>query len=444
MDPQKKQEMMTKAPIPGLVTRLAIPTVISMLVTTFYNLADSYFVGKIASNSATAAVGVVFPLMAVIQALGFFFGHGSGNAISRHLGAKDGESAGDLASCGFYSALAAGFLLLILGQIFLEPLARLLGSTPTILPYAKDYLRIILLGAPYMTSALVLNNQMRFQGNAIYAMVGITSGALLNVLLDPLLIFHWGMGISGAALATIISQLCSFLLLLLGLHLSHCVPLDIRKLRHLPRYMGEIFHGGLPSLVRQGLSSLSIVVLNWAAKPFGDGAIAAAAVVMRLNAFANSAVIGFGQGFQPVCGFNYGAGNKERVREAFWFSVKVCSICLLFTAIIGFVFAEELIQLFREGDPEVIPIGRVMLRLLCITLPLSGWVIMNNMLFQTCRLTVPASVLASARQGIFLLPALLILPACFGLLGVQLSLPVSDILSFGLATYYNRKLLHKL
>jgi len=444
MNPEKKQEMLRSAPIPGLVTRLAVPTVISMLVTTFYNLADSFFVGQLESNSAQAAVGVVFPLMAIIQALGFFFGHGSGNAISRHLGAGDMHSAGSLASCGFFSALGAGLLVMLLGQLFLEPLAMLLGSTETILPYAKPYLRIILLGAPYMTASLVLNNQMRFQGNALFSMIGITSGAVLNLVLDPLLIFHFEMGIAGAAWATILSQLCSFLLLLGGIKWAKCVPLDIRKLRYLPQLMGEIFKGGLPSLVRQGLSSLSIVVLNWASRPFGDGAIAAMSVVLRLNNFANSAVIGFGQGFQPVCGFNYGAGNKARVREAFWFSVKVASICLVFTAAAGFVFSEELIGLFREGDPEVVPIGALALRLQCLALPLSGWVIMNNMLFQTCKITVPASILAAARQGIFFLPPLLILPPLLGMLGVQLSLPISEICSFLLALYYNRKLLNKL
>ncbi|MBQ6807744.1 MAG: MATE family efflux transporter [Firmicutes bacterium] len=444
MNPEKKQEMLRSAPIPGLVTRLAVPTVISMLVTTFYNLADSFFVGQLESNSAQAAVGVVFPLMAIIQALGFFFGHGSGNAISRHLGAGDMHSAGSLASCGFFSALGAGLLVMLLGQLFLEPLALLLGSTETILPYAKPYLRIILLGAPYMTASLVLNNQMRFQGNALFSMIGITSGAVLNLVLDPLLIFHFEMGISGAAWATILSQLCSFLLLLGGIKWAKCVPLDIRKLRYLPQLMGEIFKGGLPSLVRQGLSSLSIVVLNWAARPFGDGAIAAMSVVLRLNNFANSAVIGFGQGFQPVCGFNYGVGNKARVREAFWFSVKVASICLVFTAAAGFVFSEELIGLFREGDPEVVPIGALALRLQCLALPLSGWVIMNNMLFQTCKITVPASILAAARQGIFFLPPLLILPPLLGMLGVQLSLPISELCSFLLALYYNRKLLNKL
>ena len=444
MNPEKKQEMLRSAPIPGRVTRLAVPTVISMLVTTFYNLADSFFVGQLESNSAQAAVGVVFPLMAIIQALGFFFGHGSGNAISRHLGAGDMHSAGSLASCGFFSALGAGLLVMLLGQLFLEPLALLLGSTETILPYAKPYLRIILLGAPYMTASLVLNNQMRFQGNALFSMIGITSGAVLNLVLDPLLIFHFEMGITGAAWATILSQLCSFLLLLGGIKWAKCVPLDIRKLRYLPQLMGEIFKGGLPSLVRQGLSSLSIVVLNWAARPFGDGAIAAMSVVLRLNNFANSAVIGFGQGFQPVCGFNYGAGNKARVREAFWFSVKVASICLVFTAAAGFVFSEELIGLFREGDPEVVPIGALALRLQCLALPLSGWVIMNNMLFQTCKITVPASILAAARQGIFFLPPLLILPPLLGMLGVQLSLPISELCSFLLALYYNRKLLNKL
>jgi len=434
MTQAEKQKMMTEAPIPRLVTRMAVPTIISMLVTAFYNMADTFFVGKIESNSATAAVGVAFPLMAIIQAVGFFFGHGSGNAISRSLGAKDTGAAEELASCGFFSAFGAGCMILLLGEIFLEPLAYALGSTKTILPYAREYLSIILIGAPWMTAALVLNNQMRFQGNAAYAMVGITSGAVFNVILDPLMIFTLDMGIAGAAWATIISQLVSFVVLLIGIRWAGCVRLKIRLICCLPRQIHEIFRGGFPSLCRQGLASVATICLNRAAGPYGDAAIAAMSVVSRITGFANSAIIGYGQGFQPVCGFNFGAGNRERVQEAFRFSVKVVTVILLIVSAVGLITAQPLVGLFRKGDMEVIQVGTLALRLQCATLPLAGWIIMNNMLFQTCRQTVPASILAMARQGLFFLPFILILPRICGLLGVQLAQPAGDIASFVMAT----------
>lgn len=444
MTQQEKQKMMLTEPIPRLIAKMAIPTIISMLITSVYNMADTYFVGKLDSNSATGAVGIVFPLMAIIQAIGFFFGHGSGNSISRHLGGNDTESAEVIASCGFFSAICAGLIIMVAGEVFLEPLAVMLGSTPTILPYAKEYLSIILLGAPYMTAAFVLNNQMRFQGNAVYSMVGIASGGILNMILDPILIFKLKMGVSGAALATVISQLVSFVLLLTGIKRAGCIPLKISHFRKFPSQIKEISRGGLPSLCRQGLASVAATCLNLSANPFGDAAIAAMTVVSRITMFANSAMIGFGQGFQPVCGFNFGARNRKRVEEAFWFSVKVITISLLIVGALGFVFSDGLISVFRRNDIEVIKIGSLALRLQCIVMPLNGWVIVNNMMFQTCGQTWPATLLASARQGVFFVPAVLILPLFFGLLGIQISQSVSDIATFFTALYMNKKYMKRM
>lgn len=440
MTQAEKQHMMATAPIPGLIARLSVPTIISMLITSFYNMADTFFVGKL-GTSATAAVGVVFPLMSIIQALGFLFGHGSGNSVSRKLGAQKVDEAEHLASCGFFSSLVCGLLILIGGQLFLEPLSRILGSTDTILPYTKQYLSVILIGAPYMTASLTMNNLLRFQGSAFYAMIGITTGAVLNVILDPVFIFVFDMGIAGAAWATILSQLVSFVLLLVGMKVSNCVPLRMKNMKYLPSLIGQIFGGGLPSLCRQGLASLATVALNLAAGPYGDAAIAAMSIVMRIAFFAGSTVIGFGQGFQPVCGFNYGAGNIKRVKEAFWFCVKLATGVLIVLAILGFVFSGDLVAIFRKDDLEVIAIGTLALRMQCVTLPLTGWIILNNMLFQTIGRTVPASVLAASRQGIFFLPAVLILPFFFGILGVQCAQAVADAAAFALALVLNRKLM---
>ena len=435
----EKYQMMTETPIPGLIGRLAVPTIISMMITSFYNMADTFFVGRI-STSATAAVGVVFPVMAVIQALGFFCGHGSGNSISRKLGSKDTQAAKELASTGFF---ALGLLLMALGLLFLEPLSHLLGSTETILPYTKDYLGIILLGAPYMTAQLVLNNQIRFQGNAFYSMIGITAGAVLNIGLDPLFIFVFDMGISGAALATILSQFVSFCLLLAGVRFSGCIPIHPRNIRLSRHRLLEITGGGLPSLFRQGLGSVATMTLNIAANPYGDAAIAAMSVVSRIMMFANSALIGFGQGFQPVCGFNYGARKYDRVREAFWFCVKVSTVVLFLLSASGMLLSGHLIGLFRN-DPDVIRIGTTALRLQCITFTLGGWIVMNNMMMQTMGKTLPASILAASRQGLFFIPALLILPQFFGLLGIQSAQAVSDVCTVVITTILNRRVMRSL
>ncbi len=429
---QKKYIKMTQTPIPTLICQLALPTIISMLVTSFYNMADTFFVGKI-NTSATAAVGVVFPLMAIIQAFGFFFGHGSGNYISRQLGAKEVEDASKMSATGFVSAFLMGCVILVVGFIFTDPLLRVMGATPTILPYAREYMRIILIGAPYMTASLVLNNQMRFQGSAVYSMVGIASGAVINIALDPLLIFGFDMGIAGAAVATIISQFISFCLLIAGTFRGGNLRLNLRDFTPCRKYYQNILKGGFPSLCRQGLGSFATICLNLMAGPYGDAAIAAMSIVSRIANFAASVVIGFGQGFQPVCGFNYGAKLYHRVRHGFWFCVKFSSIFLTAVAIAGWICADGLIEIFLKNDPQVVEYGSLALRLQCITFPLLGWITISNMMLQTIGKAVKASLLAMSRQFLFFVPVILLLPGILGMLGVQLSQPIADAATFLLA-----------
>lgn len=445
MDEKQEQKFhqMTEQPVSRLILRLALPCIISMLVTAFYNMADTFFVGMLKSNSATGAVGVVFSMMAVIQAVGFFFGHGSGNFISRELGKHHFEEASNMAATGFFSALATGLLICVLGQIFLEPLAYLLGSTDTILPYAMDYLRVILFGAPWMTASLVLNNQLRFQGSAAYAMVGITSGAVLNIGLDPLLIFVFDMGVAGAAWATIISQFVSFCLLLIGCTKGGNLHIHISRVQLKWSYYAMIIKGGLPSLARQGLASVATICLNRAAGPFGDAAIAAMSIVQRITMFGSSAMIGFGQGFQPVCGFNYGAKLYHRVKDGFWFCVKTSTVFLLAVSALGFVCAPQLISMFRN-DPEVITIGATALRFQCVTFFFNGWIVMSNMMLQTIGRTVPATFLAMARQGVFFIPLVWILSTVLDMLGVQMTQMVSDCLSLACAIPIQLKVLHEM
>jgi len=428
---EQKFRTMTETPVKKLVCKLAVPTIISMLVTSFYNMADTFFVGRI-GTSASAAVGVVFSLMAIIQATGFFFGHGSGNFISRALGRHDNETAGRMAATGFFSALITGTVIMVLGLTFLEPLARLLGSTETILPYAMDYMRIILIGAPYMCASLVLNNQLRFQGNAVYGMVGITSGAVLNIALDPLLIFVFDMGIAGAALATIISQFVGFILLLIGTHRGDAIAIRLRNFKPSRMIYKEILRGGAPSLLRQGLGSVATISLNFSAGIYGDAAIAGMSIVTRIMQFAYSCLIGFGQGFQPVCGFNYGAKKYDRVKEAFWFCVKLSAVVLVVLAAVGFTFAPQIVSIFRD-DPDVIAVGKVALRMQCLAFPLAAWVVMCNMMTQTIGKAVRASILAMSRQGLFFIPTVLILPRIFGIFGLEISQTIADIISFAVA-----------
>ena len=440
---EQKFHQMTEEPVGQLICRLALPCIISMLVTAFYNMADTFFVGMLKSNSATGAVGVVFSLMAIIQAVGFFFGHGSGNFISRELGKHNYVEASNMAATGFFSALAAGLLICVLGQIFLEPLAYLLGSTDTILPYAKAYLRVILIGAPWMTASLVLNNQLRFQGSAAYAMVGIASGAVLNIGLDPLLIFVFGMGVAGAAWATIFSQFVSFCLLLIGCTKGGNLHIHISRVQLKWSYYAMIIKGGLPSLARQGLASVATICLNQAARSYGDAAIAAMSVVQRIMMFGASAMIGFGQGFQPVCGFNYGARLYHRVKEGFWFCVKTSTVFLFAVGTLGFIFAPQLVALFRD-DPQVIAYGATALRFQCVTFCFQGWVVMSNMMLQTIGRTAPATFLAMARQGVFFIPLVWILSAAFGMLGIQMTQTVSDCLTLICAIPIQLKVLREL
>ncbi len=433
LTPEEKFRQMTETPVRPLIARLAIPTIISMLVTSIYNMADTFFVGQI-STSATGAVGVIFPLMAMIQAIGFTFGMGAGNNVSRLLGSRNEERAVRVASVGFFSAMACGLCLSVAGLLFLEPFVKLLGATETILPYAMDYAFYILLAAPFMAGSYVLNNVLRFQGSAFYSMLGIGTGGVVNIILDPIFIFVFKMGVAGAALATMLSQMLSFSILLYqNRGCNGNIRISPRSFKPDATMYRDILRTGLPSLYRQGLASLAVIFLNVSAGIYGDAAIAAMSIVNRVTMFAQSVLLGFGQGFQPVCGFNYGAKKYDRVLEAFWFCVKVAVGVLLFFSVLGFLFAPQIITIFRRNDPDVIAIGALALRIQAITFTFSGWVILCNMLLQNIGATFGASILAIARQGLYFIPLVLILPHCIGLLGVQSAQPLSDICAFATA-----------
>lgn len=434
MTKEEKYRQMIETPVNRLIPRLAVPTIISMLVTSIYNMADTFFVSQL-STSASGAVGVMFSAMSMIQAIGFTLGMGSGNHISRSLGNRDEERAGVFAATAFYTAAIIGVGILAVGTLFSRQLVFFLGATETIAPYAQDYARYILIGAPFMMTSFVMNNILRSQGNAVFAMVGITVGGILNMILDPLLIFGLDLGISGAAIATMVSQIISFCILLYQCNTRpDCIKIQLSKFRPSGKVYGEILHAGLPSFCRQGLASAAAVILNFAAGPYGDAAIAAMSIVTRFMMFINSSLIGFGQGFQPVCGFNFGAERYDRVLEAFWFCVKVAVIMLTVFGIVSFGISRPIVTAFRREDLQVIEIGTLALRLQLLTMPFQAWVIMVNMLTQSIGYGFRASLVAMGRQGLFLIPALLIFPKLFGILGLQIAQPIADMLTFVLAT----------
>lgn len=461
---EEKLRKMTTEPVEKLILKLAVPTIISMLVTTFYNMADTYFVGKIGQGMpdeammqtrAQAAVGVVMALMNIMQAFGFFFGHGSGNFISRALGKQDAKSAERVASSGFWYAMITGAAIAVFGIAFAKPLGLLLGANRDFLDYTVQYMRIILIGTPINMAALVLNNQMRFQGNATYAMFGISAGAVLNVGLDALFISVMKMEVVGAALATIIGQVVSFTLLFVGAERSDCIKIRLKNVRFDKSTMGEICRGGLPSLGRQGLTSVSTACLNHMAGVYGavayplvasaaTSAVAAMSVVSRIMMFAASTLIGFGQGFQPVCGFNYGAGLYSRVKKSFWFCVKVAIGFILVIAVPAYLLSENVVALFRDNDPIALEIGTRAMQWQIITFPVMTWVVMSNMMLQTMGRVFSATILSISRNGLSFIPAVLILPVIFGLNGVLLAQPVADIVALLMAIPFTVKVLKEL
>ncbi|MDR0838610.1 MAG: MATE family efflux transporter [Oscillospiraceae bacterium] len=433
---------MTTEPVEKLIVKLAIPTILIMLVSGMYNMADTYFVGSL-GTTATGAVGVSFSLMAIIQAMGFFFGQGAGNFISRALGAQEYDRAEQMASTGFFLAFGVGCVIALLGTVFLTPLARLLGSTETILPYARDYLRYILLAAPFMVSSLMLNTLLRFQGSAIFSLIGMVAGAVLNCVLDPLFIFVFRMGVAGAAIATAISQLVGFILLLAGCSRGGNMRIRLRSFKLGGGRLTELVRGGTPSLLRQAMASVATIFLNQSAKGYGDAVIAAVSVVNRVVLLSNSAMIGLAQGYQPVCGFNFGARLYSRVRRGFWFCLAISAGFLAVVGTLCFIFAPEIIAFFRD-DAEVISIGAFILRAQSLILPLSSWIMLENTTFQTTGRALPASILAFARQGIFQIPLLLILVPLIGVRGIQLSTPIADLGSFLLSIPFGVVLLRQL
>jgi len=444
MTSAQRSDMMLNQPLGKVIPRLAVPTIITMLITTIYNMADTLFVSQL-GTSASGAVGVIFSAMSIIQAISFTIGIGSGVNVSRCLGAKDDEKASRFVAVGFVTAFCVGILLAVAGLSNIDSLVRFLGATETIVPYAKAYATYIFYGTPFVMCSFVMNNHLRYQGLASYGMVGMVSGGILNMVLDPILIFGLNMGTAGAAVATAISQVVSFSILLFMCNTRpDAISIRLKNFRPTLKMYGTIFYTGVPSLGRQGIASVSNILLNTVAGGYGDAAIAAMSIVGRFVMFINSSVIGFGQAFQPVCGFCYGAGKYSRVREAVWYCVKVTTIILIVLGLISFLFAQPIVTLFRRDDPDVIAIGTLALRLQLATIPLWGFITISNMFTQCIGYGIRATIISTSRQGLFLIPMLLTLPRLIGLTGLQAAQPVADVLAFFLAMVIVRGAINKL
>lgn len=426
---QEQYEKLVLTPIKVIIPQLAIPTIISMMVSMIYNLVDAYFVGKI-GTAAAAAVGILMSVQAIYQAIGFMCGHGSGSNISRLLGQGRVDEASNYASTAFLMSIVITTILTIPALIFITPLMHMLGSTTTILPYARIYGYYMLICGPTLAASCVLNNIMRYEGKASLAMIGLVSGGVLNMIGDPIFMFGLKMGIHGAGLSTALSQYISLGILFYMFYSGKTISKISFKHFHLRKLaIGNIVSNGLPSLLRQVLNSVSTMTLNIAANPYGDAAIAAMTIVGRIVAFFASMMVGIGQGYQPVGAYNYGAKKYKRIRQGFYFTWGLGEILLMGAAIVGLLFSRELVSIFRD-DQAVITIGVRALRFQCFALILQPLGIVCNMMFQSIGKAKIASLLASLRSGLYYIPALIILPMFLGITGVEISQLVGDALTF--------------
>jgi putative MATE family efflux protein len=424
---EKHHKKMTETPVAKLIIMLGIPTTISMLITNIYNLVDTYFVGNL-GESAQGATGILFTLQAIIQAIAFMLGHGSGTFVAKALADKDNEEATTYISTAFYIGLGFGTILTVFGLIFIKPLMLLLGSTDTILPYAIDYGLWVLISAPFLIASMVLNNNLRYEGKAFFSMIGLCAGAILNIFGDYIFIMKFNLGVFGAGMSTAISQIISFIILLV-LYIKYAQSkIRINAISKDMFLYLDIFKVGLPSLIRQGLTSISGGILNNLSKPYGDACIAAMTIVNRYSSFVLCVGLGIGQGFQPVASFNYQTKDYTRVKKGLVFTTVFGTVLIASIATIGFILAPEIVYLFQKSE-KVIEIGTFALRAASIGalfLPVS---VAANMLYQSIRKAGVASFLALLRSGLALIPTLLILSNSYGIIGIQISQPISDAIS---------------
>ncbi len=437
ISPEAEYKRMTETSVTKLVLTLSLPTVLSQMITSLYNMADTYFVTSL-GDSAVGAVTVVFALQSIIQAVGFGLAMGAGSLVSRRLGEKDNKGANKYGASAFFAALLCGLILTAIGLFDLEGLLLLFGSTKTILPFAKNYAFIILLGAPLMCASFVLNNILRAEGKAIFSMVGLTAGGIVNIVLDPIFIFDMNMGVAGAALATVLSQCMSFIILI-SFYLSgrSILKLSLKNVSLRLRDYFLIVKTGLPTVFRQGLGSLATTLLSRQVKVYGDAAIAAVGIANKIYMLLRSFVLGIGHGFQPVAGYNFGAKKYSRVKKAFWVATALGTVVSIGASVSLMLFSGTVISFFDPETEEAARIASRMLIFIGIAIPFLGYSTYVNQLYQSLGYVKGATVLASCRQGIFFVPLILLLPRSLRLDGILLTQPLSDMLTFVISIPFN-------
>ena len=430
---QRRFNILTK-PIFPLLVKMSIPTIIGMLISVIYNLTDTFFVGQLHNRSMIAAIGVVFSFVSVIQAIGFWYGYGSGNVMSKKIGAKDYAEAEIFSSIGIVIAIVTGIVIAIAAYIFVVPLAKLIGGSASqdVLTFTVQYLKIIIISIPFSLYAITVYNQLRLCGNVRDGMIGLLSGMLSNMALDPLLMFPLNMGFIGAGYATLIGQIIGCIVLTALAKRHGNIPISAKKARYSNARMYHILAGGLPNFSRQAITSVALVLLNVTAAHYGESMIAALTISSKIVALAFMIMIGWGQGFQPICAMNYGAKQYSRVKEAFIITVTIGTIFLTAASIILFLHAEQCIGTMSNDD-EVVSIGIKILRMQCFSLPLLGIFAVSSMLMQNIGNYFSALIISISRQGVFYIPLLYVLPTLYGKTGIYLIQPISDLLSFLLA-----------
>ena len=436
----RRKAILNDALLPLLV-KTSIPTIIGMLVMVIYNLTDTFFVGILNNKSMTAAIGIVFSFMSFIQAIGFWFGYGSGNIMSKKIGENEEKEAEIISSIGILFAIVIGILIAILSCFFVLPLSKFIGGSASenLLNFTVEYLKVIIISIPFGLYSITLYNQLRLCGNVKDGMIGLLIGMAVNMVLDPVLMFVFKFGFIGAGYATLIGQITGCIVLTNLSGKNGNIAVDLKKVRINKDRVYHILAGGMPNFSRQSITSIALILLNVVAAKYGDGVIAALTISSRIVALAYMIMIGWGQGFQPICAMNYGAKQYDRVKKAFKFGVVGGTLFLIMAAILLYVFSELLIKTM-SNDNEVILVGSEILRMQCITLPLLGYFAISSMLMQNIGQYFWASIISISRQGIFYIPLLYILSNIFGEFGIYLLQPVADVLSFGLAVIVVRKI----
>ncbi|NBJ02265.1 MATE family efflux transporter [Lachnospiraceae bacterium] len=425
----KKMELLGSASIPKALLSMGIPTMIGMLVNAFYNLVDAYFVGGL-GESQMGAISVVYPLGQVVVGLGLLFGNGAASYISRLLGRGDKENANKVASTALYSSVSVGAVIILISMVFLHPILKLLGATDSILPFAATYASIYIVSCIFNVFNVTMNNIVTSEGAAKTTMCALLMGAVLNIALDPLFIYVFDLGVAGAAIATAISQVISTCVYLIYILRKKSVfHFRVKNCTYTKENMSEIFKIGIPTLIFQILTSVSISLINNAAGDYGDSAIAGMGVVTRLISMGSLSVFGFIKGFQPIAGYSYGAKKFDRLRQAIKTSILWSTVfCVIFGVILA-LFPAAIVSRFTKGDAEMIRIGAASLRANGISIMLFGFYTVYSSLFLALGKGREGFILGACRQGICFIPVILLLPIVWGLNGIMYAQPIADVLS---------------